>query len=63
MQNKAKTIDQYLEGIPENRQEACRQLRKLCLETLIGYEESMAYGMPCYKNQAGEVEEIGRAHV
>ncbi len=56
MQSKAKTVDQYLLEVPESRQKAIAQLRKLCLEKLIGYEESMDYGMPCYRQKVGEVE-------
>jgi len=56
MQSKAKTVDEYLKEVPENRQSALAQLRKLCLERLGGYEESMKYGMPSYKKKDGEVE-------
>jgi uncharacterized protein YdhG (YjbR/CyaY superfamily) len=56
MQSKAKTVDEYLKEVPENRQAALAQLRKLCLERLTGYEESMEYGMPSYKQKDGEVE-------
>ncbi len=56
MQSKAKTVDKYLQEVPENRQEALSQLRKLCLEILVGYEESMEYGMPSYKKKGHEIE-------
>ena len=56
MQSKAKTVNKYLMEVPENRQEALAQLRTLCLEKLVGYEESMEYGMPSYKKKDGDVE-------
>lgn len=56
MQSKAKTVEEYLQEVPENRQAALSQLRQLCIDKLVGYEESMAYGMPSYKPQNGEVE-------
>ena len=31
-------------------------MRKLCLDTLTGYEEGMDYGMPCYKRKGGAAE-------
>ncbi len=56
MQSKAENVDDYLKEVPDARREALAQLRKLCLETLDGYEESMEYGMPSYKQGSGEVE-------
>ncbi len=56
MQSKANTVDQYLKEVPENRQAVLSQLRKLCLDILVGYEESMAYGMPSYKKPGAEIE-------
>jgi uncharacterized protein YdhG (YjbR/CyaY superfamily) len=56
MQSKAKNVDDYLKEVPENRRESLAQLRKLCQETLLGYQESMEYGMPSYKKKEGEVE-------
>jgi hypothetical protein len=58
MQSKAKTVDEYLKEVPENRQSALAQLRKLCLERLGGYEESMKYGMPSYKKKYILKEEV-----
>ena len=56
MQSKAETVTAYLQEVPEKRQAALSQLRQLCREKLVGYEESMAYGMPSYKKKNGEVE-------
>jgi uncharacterized protein YdhG (YjbR/CyaY superfamily) len=56
MQSKAKTVDEYLEEVPDDRRGALSQVRKLCLDKLVGYEESMEYGMPSYKKKDGEVE-------
>lgn len=56
MQSKATTVDAYLLEVPEARKEALRQLRKLCQENLVDYDESMEYGMPSYKKKGGEIE-------
>jgi uncharacterized protein YdhG (YjbR/CyaY superfamily) len=56
MQSKAENVDEYLEEVPEERQEALTQLRNLCLDILDGYEENMGYGMPGYKKAGGEIE-------
>lgn len=56
MQSKAKSVDGYLEEVPEDRSEVLHRLRRLCLDVLDGYEESMEYGMPSYKIPHGEVE-------
>ena len=56
MQSKAPDVTTYLQEVPEERREALNHLRQLCLETLIGYDELMTYGMPSYaKNGTGEV--------
>jgi uncharacterized protein YdhG (YjbR/CyaY superfamily) len=56
MQSKAQTVDEYLQEVPEERQEALAHLRQLCLGSMPGYLESMEYGMPSYKKEGGEVE-------
>jgi uncharacterized protein YdhG (YjbR/CyaY superfamily) len=56
MQSNAKDVDDYLEEVPVERRAALEQLRQLCLEVLEGYEESMEYGMPSYRQTDGEVE-------
>ena len=56
MQSKAKSVEDYLEEVPEERRKALERLRKKCLDILSGYEESMEYGMPSYKVPDGEVE-------
>jgi uncharacterized protein YdhG (YjbR/CyaY superfamily) len=48
MQSKAKDVDQYLTEVPEKRLDVLQKMRALCLATLDGYAESMAYGMPSY---------------
>ena len=56
MQSKAPDVTTYLQEVPTERLAALTRLRQLCLETLAGYEEGMAYGMPVYsKNGVGEV--------
>jgi uncharacterized protein YdhG (YjbR/CyaY superfamily) len=49
MQSTAQDVPQYLQNVPDNRRAALDRLRQICLDTLTGYEESMDYGMPCYK--------------
>ena len=49
MKSEAKSVDEYLTQIPQKRVNALKQLRTLCKEVLVGYEESMAYKMPSYK--------------
>lgn len=55
MKSNAKTVDDYLEEVPEARLEALKKIRVLCLKHLPDYEESMAYHMPSYKKD-GVVE-------
>jgi uncharacterized protein YdhG (YjbR/CyaY superfamily) len=55
MQSKAKDVDSYMKEVKQERQEALARLRELCQQTLVGYEESMDYGMPSYKKD-GVVE-------
>jgi len=56
MQSKAKNVNNYLQEVPEERREALEKLRELCLKHLKGYDESMEYGMPSYRQSGGEVE-------
>lgn len=49
MQSTASNVTDYLEQVPEDRRAILERLRKLCLKSLAGYEEVMAYGMPGYK--------------
>ena len=49
MQSAATNIADYLAEVPASRRDALTTLRDLCVESLVGYEESMAYGAPCYK--------------
>jgi uncharacterized protein YdhG (YjbR/CyaY superfamily) len=49
MQSKASTVEQYLEELPAERQEAMRRLRKEIKANLPeGYKEVMGYGMIGY---------------
>lgn len=49
MQSTAKTPEEYLASLPEDRQEAMEKLRKVILNNLPkGFEEVMAYGMLGY---------------
>ena len=43
------TVDTYIEGLPEDREDAMQQLRKAFLDNLPqGFEECMSYGMIGY---------------
>ena len=55
MQSKAKDVDRYLTQVPDERLEALRQLREMCVAVLEGYDEGMQYGMPSYARD-GTVE-------
>ena len=49
MQSNAKTVDEYLSGIPEDRHAALAALRKLIKSAAPLARESMQYGMPAYE--------------
>ena len=51
MQSSAKNVASYIREAPKERRPCLIRLRKLCLDTLAGYEEGMDYGMPCYKRE------------
>ena len=59
MQSSAKTVPAYLKEVPAERQAALKQLRDLCRSVLIGFKESMQYGMPGYSRNG--VVEVGFA--
>ena len=59
MQSSARNVASYIREAPKERQQCLTRLRKLCLDTLTGYEEGMVYGMPCYKREG--VAEVGFA--
>ncbi len=49
MQSKAKTVEAYLEALPEDRREVISEIRKIVLKNLpVGYEEVIQYGMISY---------------
>jgi hypothetical protein len=49
MQSKAKTVEEYLAGLPPDRREAISTVRRAILDNLPeGYEEGMDYGMIGY---------------
>jgi uncharacterized protein YdhG (YjbR/CyaY superfamily) len=55
MQSTATNVAAYLDEVPDSRREALTALRDLCVKCLVGYQESMDYGMPSYKKN-GTVE-------
>lgn len=49
MQSKAKTVDEYIASLPDERAEAIAVMRKAILKNLPkGFEETMQYGMISY---------------
>lgn len=49
MQSKAKSVEQYLQELPDDRRDAIQAVRKVILKNLPkGYEEGMQYGMIGY---------------
>ncbi|PKA82175.1 uncharacterized protein DUF1801 [Ulvibacter sp. MAR_2010_11] len=49
MQSHAKTPDEYIDALPEDRKEVISKLRKVILKNLPkGFEEMMSYGMIGY---------------
>jgi uncharacterized protein YdhG (YjbR/CyaY superfamily) len=59
MQSIATDVSSYLQELPDDRRVSLMKLRQLCLDTLVGYEEGMDYGMPGYKKNG--VVEVGFA--
>jgi hypothetical protein len=55
MKSEATTVKGYLADVPEERRPALEDLRRMCLEELVGYEEDVRYGMPSYSRD-GAVE-------
>jgi uncharacterized protein YdhG (YjbR/CyaY superfamily) len=50
MRSEAKTVDEYLLALPEERREAISKVREVILQNLPdGYEESMNWGMIAYE--------------
>ncbi|MBT2391054.1 DUF1801 domain-containing protein [Streptomyces sp. ISL-1] len=53
----AEDVDTYLAEVQEpDRLTALVRIRELCRTELAGYEEVMAWGMPCYRRKDGEPE-------
>lgn len=49
MQSTAKTPEEYMDSLPEERKEAMAKLREIILNNLPkGFSEGMGYGMLCY---------------
>ena len=55
VRSEAATVEQYIAEAPADRRAALELLRRLCVEELAGFEESMQYGMPAYA-RGGVVE-------
>jgi uncharacterized protein YdhG (YjbR/CyaY superfamily) len=49
MHNNAETVEEYIQSLPEDKQETVRELRSFVLKNLPeGYEETMLWGMISY---------------
>ena len=49
MKSTAKTVDEYVKGLPEDRRKAISAIRRVILDNLPeGYQECMSYGMIGY---------------
>ena len=51
----------YIARAPADRRETLSAIRQLCLEELVGYEETISYGMPGYARD-GVVEVSFASH-
>ena len=49
MISKAANVNEYIAEVPEERRAAIAKLRALSKKHLVGFEESIDYGMPVYK--------------
>jgi uncharacterized protein YdhG (YjbR/CyaY superfamily) len=49
VQSKARSVDEYLAGLPEERRAPVERMREIARRRLKGFEEGMEYGMPCYR--------------
>jgi uncharacterized protein YdhG (YjbR/CyaY superfamily) len=51
MISKAANVKEYIAEVPEERRAAIAKLHSLCKKNLVGFEESIDYGMPVYKRK------------
>jgi len=45
----AKSVEAYLEALPEDRRAVIARMREIALRTLPGFSEGMEYGIPYYR--------------
>jgi uncharacterized protein YdhG (YjbR/CyaY superfamily) len=48
VQSGANDVDSYLTGVPEGRRVVLTEMRDACRRLLVGFAESISYGMPTY---------------
>ena len=60
MTTEAKSVDEYVEQVPEDRRQVFVKLRALCREYLPGFEECIEHNLVCYKKD--NVPEIAFAN-
>jgi uncharacterized protein YdhG (YjbR/CyaY superfamily) len=46
---KATTVKEYIDGFPKDMQKILKQLRTIFKKNLPGAQETISYGIPCYK--------------
>lgn len=56
MRSEVKSVTAYLKDVTDDRKQVLNKLREYCLKILNNYQETMEYGMPCYKKIKGAVE-------
>lgn len=59
MISKAKSVNDYLKEVPAERKKALTDIRKLCKEILVGWDEIILYGGPCYHKSGHKHPAIG----
>ena len=55
MQSKATTIAAYLKELPDDRRKVMKSLVALARKHLVGFDESIEYGMPYFKRESQAV--------
>ena len=43
-----RTVDEYIESLPDNKREICELLREMILENVPGLEEKLSFKIPFY---------------
>ena len=63
MRSDAADVDAYLVAVPSDRRSVLEAIRAACGDLLVGFEESMRYGMPAYlRDGTGEIAWASQKH-